>query len=91
MLVPLTPQNLVALSVIAPFVAAALGPLLQRLLGARAGWLLALVPAAMFAALLGLLPGIADGQVVVARLGWVPTLGLDLVLLVDGLSLTSGY
>ncbi|MBU1305982.1 MAG: Na(+)/H(+) antiporter subunit A, partial [Alphaproteobacteria bacterium] len=73
---------------IAPFAAAALAPLVHRYTSPFSGWVLALVPAAIFAFLLTLAPQVIAEGAIAARIGWVPTLGLDLSFYVDGLSLT---
>ena len=78
----------IALVAIAPFIAALLAPLVQRVARPFAGWILALVPAGLFMLLLGLVEPVVAGGVVSARIGWVPAFGLDLSFLVDGLSLT---
>lgn len=73
---------------LAPFLLAPLLPLLDRWLGNRAGWLIACVPIAIGAyfALLGRgLPGGADRAS--DAWGWAPSLGLQLTLMLDGLSL----
>ncbi|MDF1501387.1 hydrogen gas-evolving membrane-bound hydrogenase subunit E [Roseisolibacter sp. H3M3-2] len=58
---------------------------LGRLLGRRgAGWGLALVPAGLFAAFLGFGPQVAAGRTVTERLAWVPSLGVDFALRLDG-------
>lgn len=78
----------IALVAIAPFVAAALAPLLHRFTKPLSGWILALVPGAIFVFLLSLIePVLATGSIS-ARIGWVPAYGLDLSFFVDGLSLT---
>ncbi|MFN4211034.1 MAG: proton-conducting transporter membrane subunit, partial [Devosia sp.] len=78
----------IALVAIAPFVAALLAPLAQRLTRPFAGWVLAAVPLAIFAFLLTLVePVIANGAVS-ASIGWVPAYDLNLSFFVDGLSLT---
>jgi multicomponent Na+:H+ antiporter subunit A len=78
----------IALVAIAPFVAALLAPLAQRLTKPFAGWVLAAVPLAIFAFLLTLVePVIANGAVS-ASIGWVPAYDLNLSFFVDGLSLT---
>ena len=77
----------IALVAIAPFVAAMLAPLVHRYAGPFTGWLLALVPAAIFAFLLTLAPGVISGGTVRAVIGWVPAYGLDLSFFIDGLSL----
>lgn len=78
----------IALVAIGPFLAAALAPLVHRLTRPVSGWLLALVPAAIFLFLLQFIEPIAAGSVVSARMGWIPAYGLDLSFFVDGLSLT---
>src|SRR5690606_10634115 len=72
---------------VAPFAVAALAPLLNRLAGPFAAWLLALAPAAIFAFLLTLIEPVLAGGAIAARIGWVPVRGLDLPFFVDGLSL----
>jgi multicomponent Na+:H+ antiporter subunit A len=78
----------IALVAIAPFVAAVLAPLVQRWARPFAGWILALVPAGLFLLLLTLVEPVVGGDVIAARIGWVPAFDLDLSFLVDGLSLT---
>ncbi|RYE11250.1 MAG: DUF4040 domain-containing protein [Hyphomicrobiales bacterium] len=56
-------------------------------MGKAAGWVLALVPAALFLNFLAMLPGVAAGSPVMVGIDWVPMLELRLSLLVDGLSL----
>src|SRR5690606_22397516 len=55
--------------------------------GGLASWILAAVPAGIFVFLLGLIPVVADGGTIAARLAWVPAYGLDLAFYIDGLSL----
>ncbi|HEU4700117.1 MAG TPA: hydrogen gas-evolving membrane-bound hydrogenase subunit E [Gemmatimonadales bacterium] len=58
---------------------------LGRLLGRRsAGWLLALVPAALFAGFLRYSGPIGAGRTVTERLAWAPSLGVDFALRLDG-------
>lgn len=78
----------IALVAIAPFIAALLAPLLHRFAAPILGWLLALVPAAIFLFLLQFLGAVADGQTVATAIDWVPAYGLKLSFLIDGLSLT---
>ena len=73
---------------IAPFIAAVLAPFIQRVIGSATGWLLALVPSAIFAYLTSFISSIAAGQPIHARIAWIPAYGIDLSFLVDGLSLT---
>jgi multicomponent Na+:H+ antiporter subunit A len=59
----------------------------SSLVGRRAsGWLLALIPASLFVALLDFAPAIAAGRSVAWQLAWVPSLGVDLALRLDGFS-----
>jgi multicomponent Na+:H+ antiporter subunit A len=77
----------IALVALLPFVAAILAPTIQRFTRPFAGWILALVPGAIFLFLLRLVePVLANGSVS-ARIGWIPAYDLDLSFYVDGLSL----
>ena len=70
-----------------PFVTAVIVPFLWRLLGERAAWLAALVPAASFALLASLVSTIASGGVVAASIPWLPAYGISLAFRLDGLSM----
>ncbi|WP_018698567.1 putative monovalent cation/H+ antiporter subunit A [Amorphus coralli] len=72
---------------LAPFVAAALGPWLTGLIGSRAGWILAIVPALLFAHFTTMIPAVAHGDVLAASVPWVSAFGVDYSIRVDGLSL----
>ncbi len=78
------------LLLLAPFLAALLAPLISRETGRAAGWILAIVPAGLFAALLTLVGTIAGGTPVKFSIEWVPVLDLHLSLMIDGLSLVFG-
>ena len=80
----------IALIAIGPFIAAVLAPFIWRVVGSFAGWLLALVPVAIFALLTTLIEPVAAGQPIHARITWIPAYGIDLSFLIDGLSLTFG-
>ncbi len=73
--------------VLAPFAAAPAAWWLGRRLGGRAGWLLATVPAAIVLWLLGQLP-LAAGAAREWTMAWVPGLGVELALRLDGLAAT---
>ncbi|HTM78301.1 MAG TPA: proton-conducting transporter membrane subunit, partial [Devosia sp.] len=73
---------------LAPFAAAVLAPLVKRLAGSWAGWILALVPGAIFVFLLGFIEPVADKRFVQAGIEWVPSYGLNLSFFIDDLSLT---
>ncbi|HEX8275799.1 MAG TPA: proton-conducting transporter membrane subunit, partial [Longimicrobiaceae bacterium] len=59
---------------------------LGRRAGRRAGWLLALLPAGLFAAFLRFAPAIEAGRVITERRAWAPSLGVELALRLDGFS-----
>jgi multicomponent Na+:H+ antiporter subunit A len=76
-----------ALAVLAPFLLAPLIPVLNRFLKVHVGWPVALIPAAIFAYLSAQLPKLMNGEVVHIAYQWVPSLGIDFTLYLDGLSL----
>ena len=76
------------LAVAAHLLAACAAPPLFRLLGRSAFPVLALVPAATFAGLLGCLPAVLDGRVPSAAHAWVPGVHLELTVRLDALALT---
>ena len=71
-------------------IAAGLAPGVNRVVGSRGGWGLALVPAGVFACLLKQWASIVNQQDVSAYVDWVPTLNLAMSLRLDGLSLLFG-
>jgi multicomponent Na+:H+ antiporter subunit A len=62
----------------------AAGPLAARLGPRTAGWVVALLPAGLFAGFLRLSTTIAAGQTVTERLAWAPSLGVQLTWRLDG-------
>ena len=60
----------------------------SRVLGGPAGWISILLPLGLFLWFLQFLPAIAAGEVLVWQIDWVPSLGVSLGILLDGLSLT---
>jgi multicomponent Na+:H+ antiporter subunit A len=67
--------------------AALLAPWLTHRLPQRAGWVLMLAPLAAFAWLVSQIPLVAGGEALFETLDWVPALGIQLSLRLDGLSL----
>lgn len=65
-------------------VACAAAPALNRALGRTAGWALA-VPLLIAAAIVG--TAAASGEVITESLAWMPTLGIEFALRLDGLAL----
>jgi hypothetical protein len=74
-----------------PFLAAALAPVLTRALGHNAAWVLAVAPLVMLLHFLSLLPVVAGGTAITGGLDWIPSLGVRLDWLIDGLSLTFAF
>jgi multicomponent Na+:H+ antiporter subunit A len=83
-----TPEIAVLSAIGLPLTGAVLAPLLYRVLRSYAGWLLALVPAWGFVALLGLADDVHERGQLAVSWAWAPSWNLNLSFLVDGLSLT---
>lgn len=65
-------------------------PLAMAAVRAKLACLIALWPAALFAALAGLLPEIMDGRQRLEAFAWIPSLGVELAFRADGLALLFG-
>lgn len=76
------------LALIAPFLAAIAAPGLVRVMGHRAAFALALVPALVAVRLAGFLPDVMAGEKVTGGFAWVPSFNLSYSWYLDGLSLT---
>src|SRR5690554_4307845 len=72
---------LLALSFLGSCVA---GPLSRLVPPKAAGWLLALLPAGLFAVFVGLAPSIEAGLALTDHVAWAPSLGVDLAFRLDG-------
>lgn len=81
---------IVALIAIAPFIAAVFAPWIKTFAGPLAGWILAIVPAAIFATFLSFIGPIADFSVIRVGLDWIPAYGISFSFFIDGLSLVFG-
>ena len=57
-----------------------------RMVGRHVGWVLAIVPTALFARFLAFGPTIESGRIVVERHAWAPSLGVEVALRLDGFS-----
>jgi len=73
--------------VLAGFILAVVAPLIHKYTRDFTGWVLALVPAGIFAYLLSLAPTLAHGDTLRESYAWVPSMGVDIALRLDGLSL----
>ncbi|QFU00638.1 Na(+)/H(+) antiporter subunit A [Halomonas sp. THAF5a] len=74
------------LAVLGGFAMAGLAPLLHQWFGSRTPGVMALLPAAIAAWLLGQWPAIAAGEVLRLEWAWVPGLDITLTFLIDGLA-----
>ncbi|WP_077962020.1 putative monovalent cation/H+ antiporter subunit A [Ensifer adhaerens] len=79
---------LTLLALALPFVAALLAPLLTRLLGHNAAWVLALFPLVIVLHFARFWPEVAKGEVVTGGYAWIPSFNVSFSWLIDGLSLT---
>ena len=82
-----TPDISILFAALAPFLAALVAPWVRRVAGRSAGWILALVPFAIFLSLLPLLLPVSMGETVAVSVPWIPSLGVAFGFFVDGLSL----
>jgi len=62
-------------------------PAVHRVVRRWSGWIIALLPAGLFAYFLSLVGRVAGGEVIVASYEWFPSLGYNLTFYFDGLSL----
>lgn len=75
------------IAVLSGFVLAAFAPLLHRLARSYTGWVVALLPLALFAYFAGYADAIAHEEAFSEVYAWVPSLNVDLAFYLDGLSL----
>ncbi|MDW6021061.1 putative monovalent cation/H+ antiporter subunit A [Mesorhizobium sp. BAC0120] len=85
---PTEAGTLTFLALLLPFISAFFAPILTRFLGHNAAWVLALVPALLFAHFLSFEPLVAEGGTAVGTVAWAPSIGVDFSWFIDGLSLT---
>jgi len=78
-------------AVLTPFFAALFAPILVRLFGHWAAWILALVPAFICYRLIEYIPAIAKGERVLESHAWLEGFGVNYSFLIDGLSLTFAF
>ncbi|MDQ0319569.1 multicomponent Na+:H+ antiporter subunit A [Pararhizobium capsulatum DSM 1112] len=81
-------ERLTLFVLLSPFLAAVAAPFAARILGHRAAWLLALVPAGIFVHFFRFSAAIADGSAVTGGYDWIPSLSIRFSWLIDGLSLS---
>ena len=85
---PMNVTSLTFLALCLPFLGALAAPMLTRMFGHGAAWVLALIPAAIFVHFSGFAAKVSQGRAVAGGYSWVPSLDVRLSFLVDGLSLT---
>ncbi|WP_110068584.1 putative monovalent cation/H+ antiporter subunit A [Halomonas sp. A11-A] len=74
-------------AVLSGFLLAALAPLFHRWFGDRTSFFLAAFPASLALWFLTQLPAVMAGETLVFAMEWVPSLGMSLTFVVDGLSM----
>lgn len=74
-------------AILAGFAGSFIAPLVQRGVPRRSGWLVALLPLALFLYFASFAGQVANGAVFRQSLEWAPSLGLRLAFALDGLSL----
>jgi multicomponent K+:H+ antiporter subunit A len=82
----MTPSILLTFIVLAPFMFSALAAVLPSNARNAEAWLAGSVAVAGLAAMISLYPEIADGRILRHQIDWIPALGLNLVLRLDGFS-----
>ncbi len=78
---------MIQFAVLSGFLLAALAPLFHRWFGDRTSFVLAVFPAALALWFLNQLPAVMAGETLVFAMEWVPSLGMSLTFVVDGLSM----
>ena len=81
---------MIQFAVLSGFLLAALAPLFHRWFGDRTSFVLAVFPAALALWFLNQLPAVMAGETLVFAMEWVPSLGMSLTFVVDGLSMLFG-
>ncbi|MFA5537219.1 MAG: hydrogen gas-evolving membrane-bound hydrogenase subunit E [Bacillota bacterium] len=75
------------LAILLPFVAAFIVPLLSPIFKRKLGYPVAIVPAVLFLYFLSFLPQVLAGNPVVIDYQWIPQMGIDFSIYLDGLAL----
>lgn len=76
--------------VLSPFILAMLVPLLKKAVGNKIGWVVSVLPLTLFIWLANQLPTVMSGEPVTVFYNWVPSIGVNFSLYLDGLSLLFG-
>ncbi|WP_033542185.1 Na+/H+ antiporter subunit A [Planococcus sp. CAU13] len=79
---------LIISAILLPFAAAALIPLIHNRLGRlNIGWLALAIPLSLFAFFVYQIPAISAGETFTETLYWLPSIGIDMTVYLDGLGL----
>ncbi|WP_117149272.1 Na+/H+ antiporter subunit A [Paraliobacillus zengyii] len=79
------------IAIIVSFLFALIVPLLyNKIPKIHTGWFVLILPTILFAYLISFIPTLSAGEVVVRKLTWVPSLGINFDIRLDGLSLLFG-
>lgn len=81
-------MHVLIFAILFPFLAAALVPVIHRRIGRlNIGWLAFFVPLVLFGLFIFQIPLVSSGETVNASLDWIPSLGINFSIYLDGLSL----
>jgi multicomponent Na+:H+ antiporter subunit A len=81
-------MHLLISAILFPFFAAALLPFIhRRLRPLNIGWFVLTIPFLLFGIFAWQIPAISSGDIVAATLNWIPSLGINFSIYLDGLSL----
>ena len=79
---------IVTLSIVLPFLAAALIPFIyRRFTSIHLGWFVLIVPVVLFSYLATYIPRIASGETFIKTFEWIPSYGINITTYLDGLSM----
>jgi len=74
-------------AVFSPFILAIFVPLMKRYSKLHIGWLVSILPLALFIGFLSYIPKVMNGETVYHVIEWIPSLGINIAFYLDGLSL----
>lgn len=84
-------MHLLYFILLVPFIMALLVPLLYKYVPRiHTGWFVLVVPIGIFLYMIELIPMIAKGKILVSSVPWIPSLGINYSVYVDGLALIFG-
>lgn len=74
--------------ILSPFILAVFVPLFYKYFRAiHTGWFVLLLPILLFSYLISLIPQVSEGEAVLTSIPWIPSLGIDFTVYIDGLGL----